>query len=102
MRGLGMTLDVILYEGTLSEGEHIVFLTKDGKAVKTRIKGLLKPNNSEEVKASGERYKKVKEITAAAGVKIACDHAEGNGEVSVKRVAAHYPVPQFPSCRLAQ
>ncbi|HLC48147.1 MAG TPA: translation initiation factor IF-2 [Candidatus Norongarragalinales archaeon] len=76
VRGLGMTLDVILYEGTLSEGEHIVFLTKDGKAVKTRIKGLLKPNNSEEVKASGERYKKVKEITAAAGVKIACDHAE--------------------------
>ncbi|MFH1750908.1 MAG: translation initiation factor IF-2 [Candidatus Micrarchaeota archaeon] len=76
VRGLGMTLDVILYEGTLEEGEHIVFLSKEGKVIKTRIKGLLKPNNSEEVKRSGERYSKVKQVTAAAGVKIACDFAQ--------------------------
>lgn len=76
VKGLGMTLDVILYEGTLAEGEHIVFLTKEGKTVNTRIKGLLKPNNSEEVRLTGENYRKVREVTAAAGVKIACDHAE--------------------------
>ncbi|MEK6954057.1 MAG: translation initiation factor IF-2 [Candidatus Micrarchaeota archaeon] len=76
VRGLGMTLDVIVYEGTLVEGKQIVFLTKEGNVIKTRIKGLLRPNNSEEVKASGERYKKVHEVSAASGVKISCEYAQ--------------------------
>ncbi|MFH1258019.1 MAG: translation initiation factor IF-2 [Candidatus Micrarchaeota archaeon] len=75
-KGLGMTLDVILYEGTLEEGESIVFLSKQGEVLKSRIKALLKPNNSEEAKKSGEKYVKVKSVTAASGIKIACENAE--------------------------
>jgi translation initiation factor 5B len=68
-KGLGMTLDVIVYRGALEEGEPIVFLNTSGQVVKSKIKAILKPGRR------GEKFTSEKKVQAAAGVKIACDFA---------------------------
>ena len=66
-QGLGTTIDVILYEGTLRKNDTIFFGTING-AAQTKIRGLLKPN----LKPTGEgdKYEYVDEVNAAAGIKI--------------------------------
>ena len=73
-KGLGTTIDVILYEGTLRKNDTIVFGTING-AVKVKIRGLLKPK----LKATGEgdRFEYVDEVSAAAGVKVYAPGLEG-------------------------
>ena len=41
-RGLGTTLDVILYDGTLSIGDEIAVATQDD-VIFTKVRSLLKP-----------------------------------------------------------
>ncbi len=66
-KGLGTTIDVILYDGILRKGDTILFLTNNG-ANTTKIRGLIEPNASSD--NPNERYMYVDEVTAAAGVKI--------------------------------
>ncbi|MEW5955776.1 MAG: translation initiation factor IF-2 [Candidatus Micrarchaeota archaeon] len=73
--GLGKTLDVILYDGSLAEGDTIVFATQADVAV-SRVKALLKPKPLDEMRDPREKFKPVKEVHAASGVKIACEHAD--------------------------
>ena len=68
-RGLGTTIDVILYDGKLSVGDLIVVGTTTGEPVVTRVKALLKPSPLREM-AMERRFRHVKSVTAAAGVKI--------------------------------
>src|SRR3989475_3410660 len=68
-KGLGITLDAILYEGTLSKGDTIVFGTT-GKPGSTKVKALLKPKPLDEIRDPQERFDSVKSVSAAAGVKI--------------------------------
>ncbi|MEM0475593.1 MAG: translation initiation factor IF-2, partial [Candidatus Norongarragalinales archaeon] len=74
-RGLGKTLDVILYDGSLRAGDEIAFNTLDGPVV-SRVKALLEPKPLDEMRDPREKFKSVDEVTAATGVKIACDDAE--------------------------
>ncbi len=73
-KGLGTTIDVILYEGTLRKNDTIVFGTING-AAKVKIRGLLKPN----LRATGEgdKFEYVDEVSAAAGVKVYAPGLEG-------------------------
>ncbi|MCX8198333.1 MAG: translation initiation factor IF-2 [Candidatus Micrarchaeota archaeon] len=66
-KGLGTTIDVILYDGTLRKNDGIIFGTLEG-AAKAKVRGILKPK----LKPTGEgdRYEYVDEVSAAAGVKI--------------------------------
>jgi len=64
-KGLGTTVDVILYDGILRKGDEILFLSEDGPK-KTKIRGLLEPN----ISGGKEKYTQVDFIPAAAGVKI--------------------------------
>jgi len=66
-KGMGMTLDVILYDGTLERGEEIAFLTQGG-VKKTKVRALLEPNISS--KNPQEKYLNLDKVVAAAGVKI--------------------------------
>src|SRR5256712_12862891 len=68
-KGVGTTLDAIIYEGTLSKGEAIVFGTA-GKPGTTKVKALLKPKPLDEIRDPQERFDSMKSVSAAAGVKI--------------------------------
>ncbi|TAJ43337.1 translation initiation factor IF-2 [Methanofollis fontis] len=74
-RGLGMTLDVILYDGTISVGEEIAVATADG-VINQKVRSLLKPRPMSEILVE-ERFERVKTVTAAAGIKVSAPHLEG-------------------------
>lgn len=73
-KGLGTTIDVIIYDGTLRKNDEIIFATINGPQ-KARVRGLLKPN----LKPTGEgdKYEYVDEVHAAAGIKIYSPGVEG-------------------------
>jgi len=74
-RGLGTTLDVILYDGTISVGDEIVFARQDGIA-QTRVRSLLKPRPMKEILVE-DRFERVKTVTAATGIKVSAPGLDG-------------------------
>lgn len=75
-RGLGKTLDMILYSGTLKKGDTVAMGTR-GAPVVTKIKAILKPKPLDEIRDPRDRFDSVKELHAAAGVKISTQNCEG-------------------------
>lgn len=73
--GLGTTLDVILYDGELNVGDTVV-VGSLGNPIVTKIRALLKPRPLSEIRAE-EKFKQVKKVVAASGVKIAAPNLEG-------------------------
>ena len=73
-RGLGPTLDVILYDGTLSVGDEIIMATQNGVLV-TKVRSLLKPHPMKEILIE-DRFERVKAVAAAAGVKVSAPNLE--------------------------
>ncbi|HJH31970.1 MAG TPA: translation initiation factor IF-2 [Methanosarcinaceae archaeon] len=67
-RGLGMTMDIILYDGTMKKSDKIV-VGSLGEPIRTKIRALLKPQPLSEIHAE-EKFKQVSKVTAAIGVKI--------------------------------
>jgi translation initiation factor 5B len=80
--GLGMTVDCLVVNGYLREGDKAVFCTLDGPIV-VEIRGLLTPPPSREMRIKSE-YIHHKEIKGALGVKVI-----GNG---LEKVMAGTPV----------
>lgn len=74
-RGLGKTIDVILYDGELSVGEEIVLGGKNG-VISTKVRALLTPKPLNEIRDPKEKFESVKTVHAAAGVKIAAPGLE--------------------------
>ena len=74
LKGLGSTLDVIIYDGTLKEGDMIVIGGLDGPVV-SKARVLLKPAPLQEMREKGE-FTNVKKVVAAAGVKISGPNLE--------------------------
>ena len=68
-RGLGITLDVILYDGTLGVGDEIMLATPDG-VVTTKVRSLLLPRPLREIRVE-DRFDRVRSVVAAAGIKVA-------------------------------
>ncbi|HEX9340428.1 MAG TPA: translation initiation factor IF-2 [Thermoplasmata archaeon] len=68
-KGLGVTLDAIVYRGVLSKGDTVVFGTT-GKPGTTKVKALLKPKPLDEIRDPQERFDSVASVSAAAGVKL--------------------------------
>jgi translation initiation factor 5B len=69
-KGLGKTINVILYDGTLKVGQEIALGGKNG-IIKAKIRALLEPKPLSEIKASQEKFGSINEVHAASGVKIA-------------------------------
>ncbi|CAF0921562.1 unnamed protein product, partial [Didymodactylos carnosus] len=67
--GLGTTIDVVLVNGYLREGDSIIVAGQEGPIV-TQIRGLLMPEANRELRVRNQ-YQKYKEVKAARGVKIA-------------------------------
>ncbi|MBT4870589.1 MAG: translation initiation factor IF-2 [Candidatus Diapherotrites archaeon] len=78
-QGLGTTLDVILYKGKLHTNDEIIVMGKNG-VITTKIRALLQPKPLQEMRDTKDKFSSVKEVFAAAGVKIA---APGLDEVMV-------------------
>lgn len=75
-RGLGPTLDMILYSGKLRKGDTVALGTR-GAPVITKIKAILKPKPLDEIRDPRDRFDSVSEVNAAAGIKIACQNMDG-------------------------
>ncbi len=68
-KGIGTTLDVIIYDGCIKVGDKILIAGLD-KPIKTKIKALFVPEAHEEMREKKSKFKSVKEVNAANGVRI--------------------------------
>lgn len=75
-KGLGKTLDLILYDGMLTVGDTIVIGTL-GEPLVTKVKALFVPEPLKEMRDVKGKFVSVKHITAATGVKVACQELDG-------------------------
>ncbi len=73
VRGLGTTIDVILYDGRMRKGDYLV--TGGKEPVVTKVKALLIPRPLKEMRIE-KQFDSVEEIHAAAGVKIVAPNLE--------------------------
>lgn len=85
-KGLGVTLDVVIYDGILRKDDIIALTTRED-VITTKIRSLLKPRPLEEIRESKKRFQKVDEVVAAAGVKIVAPKIEDVISGSPLRVA---------------
>ena len=67
--GLGVNINAIIYDGCLREGSQIVVGGRHGPIV-TKVRAILVPKPLDEIRDPTEKFKPIKEVSAAAGVKI--------------------------------
>ena len=83
IEGYGHTVDAVLVNGRLREGDRIVLCGLDGPIV-TNIRSLLTPHPMKELRVKGS-YLHHKEVKAAQGIKLAATNLEkavaGRGSV---------------------
>ena len=72
--GLGTTIDVIIYDGSIKRGDTIIVGTR-AEPIVTNIKALLKPKPLKEIRI-GSQFDNVEEVYAAAGIKIAAPNLD--------------------------
>ena len=68
-KGLGKTLDAIIYNGALKVNDQLV-IGGIGEPIVVKVRALLEPDELMEMREKKSRFKKVKEVFAATGVKI--------------------------------
>lgn len=74
-KGLGTTMDSIIYSGLIRKDDTIVVGTK-GKPAVLRVKSLLKPRPMDEIRDPKEKFDNIAEVYAASGVKILARNAD--------------------------
>ncbi len=74
-KGLGASMDFILYKGSISCGDTIVLEAKNRPRI-TKVKAILKPKPLDEIRDPRQRFDNVDSVTAAAGVKIIAQNIE--------------------------
>jgi translation initiation factor 5B len=72
--GLGTTIDIVLLNGKLREGQTMIVAGTEGPIV-TQIRGLLTPSKMQDLRVKNN-YVQHKEISGAQGVKIAAKELE--------------------------
>jgi translation initiation factor 5B len=73
VKGFGLTMDVILYDGKISKSDFLVIGGKEPTV--TRIKALLRPRHLQELRVE-KQFESEDEVVAAAGIKIAAPDLE--------------------------
>jgi translation initiation factor 5B len=73
-RGLGTTIDVIIYDGIIKRGDSIIVGSRI--PIVTKVKALLRPKPLDEMRDPRDRFMNVNEVAAAAGIKIAAPNLE--------------------------
>lgn len=75
-QGLGKTIDLILYNGTLRVGDTIVIGGTDGP-ITTHVRAMFEPKDNQEMRDTKSNFAPVKEVVAATGVKLGCPNIDG-------------------------
>ena len=73
--GLGYTIDVILYDGTLHKGDSILLGGLD-TIISTKVRALLKPRPLDEIRDPRHKFDHLDSVSAACGVKISAPNLE--------------------------
>jgi len=73
IRGLGTTVDVILYDGEIRKGDWVIVGGKE--PIVTRIKALLEPRPLKEIRVE-KQFDNVDYVSAASGVKISAPNLD--------------------------
>ncbi|HEY6282816.1 MAG TPA: translation initiation factor IF-2, partial [Nitrososphaerales archaeon] len=94
--GIGETDNVILTEGTLSVGDSIGLVKRDG-AFKSKVKALFMPRPLDEMRDPRDKFTSVDTVYAAAGVKLVS--ADLAGVVPGTTVASFRTEQQFRSLK---
>jgi translation initiation factor 5B len=68
-KGLGTTMDVIIYDGTLKVNDTIVVGDFDQPIV-TKVRGLFVPSTLKDMRDSKGKFDSIKQVFAATGVRI--------------------------------
>jgi translation initiation factor 5B len=68
--GLGTAIDVIIYDGTLARGDSFAVGGLD-KVITSRVRGLFQPKPLDEIRDPQDKFMPVRQVFAAAGIKIA-------------------------------
>ncbi|MFB6144584.1 MAG: translation initiation factor IF-2 [Candidatus Nanohaloarchaea archaeon] len=74
-KGLGTTIDVIHYDGTIEKSDTLVYGTTGGVKT-TEIRALLKPRPLQEIRLE-KKYDETDKVQPASGIKIAGKDLEG-------------------------
>ena len=74
--GLGLTLNAIIYDGTLHRDDMVVVGGRDGP-LSTRIRTILVPKPLDEMRDPRDKFTSVECVYASAGVKIVAPDIEG-------------------------
>ena len=73
VKGLGTTIDAIVYDGTIHIGDYLIIGGR--KPLVTKVKALLRPPALKELRVE-KKFDYIKEVSAAAGVKISAPGLE--------------------------
>jgi translation initiation factor 5B len=74
-KGLGKTMDVIIYDGRLAVNDTIV-IGGINEPIVTKVKALFEPAELEEMRYKKTKFRSVKEVIASTGVKISAKEIE--------------------------
>jgi translation initiation factor 5B len=74
--GLGLTLNAIVYDGTLRSDDVIVFGGKNGP-ITTRVRTILVPKPLDEMRDPRDKFTPVPAVYASAGIKIVATALDG-------------------------
>ncbi len=74
-KGLGPTVDAIIFKGTIQKGDTMVLGSK-GEPIVTKVRALLKPKPLDEIRDPEDRFNSVDSVSAAAGIKISASDLE--------------------------
>jgi translation initiation factor 5B len=73
VRGLGTTIDAIIYDGVVKRGDYLIIGGKE--PIVTKIKALLRPPALKELRIE-KKFESAEEVHAAAGIKISAPDLE--------------------------
>ncbi len=69
-KGIGTAVDAIIYEGTIRVTDQIIVSSVTGEPIVTKVRGLQRPKPLDEIRDPTQRFDRVKEASAAAGIRI--------------------------------
>jgi translation initiation factor 5B len=75
-KGMGKTLDLIVFSGTLRKSDRVAIGT-ESRPIVTKVKALLKPKPMDEIRDPRDRFDSVECVSAAAGIKLSVQDVEG-------------------------